>query len=200
VILEHEVVGYRGWNHDQVGLARLQCGVDEPRLGTLDVAAVTATALRIEEQIVLPEQFRHVRLERDQVRGVLRVAPNRNGAGDVFVEQPEWAAKQVDPGSDDRRPHVVVVQHEQFDQVVGVALVVRGVHDATGARGALDDIEMLGDAFDLPQDRVERVFERPVHRRALRRTKFLQIPFDPRERLRASHPVAALEVPRDLLA
>ena len=41
------------------------------------------------------------------------------------MDQAERAAKQIDSGRDDRWPDAVVVEHERFDQIVGVTAVVR---------------------------------------------------------------------------
>ena len=149
---------------------------------------------------MLAQQLGDVRLQRDQVRRVLGVAADRDRAGDVAVEQAERAAEQVDAGGDDRRPDAVVVEHQRLDQVVGVAPVVRRVDDAAGARGGLGELDVLADPLDLAEDRVERVLERPVDRVALRRAQLLEIGLDPLARRAPALAVAALQVPRDLVA
>ncbi len=135
VILEHEVVG-DGDRNDRPGRRRSarERRVNQPGLRRLQLAAVAASAFRIEEQVVLLEDLGDVRLQRDQVRRILGVAADRNRAGDVPVKQAERTAEQVDAGGDERRPDAVVVEHQRLDEIVGVALVVRGVDDAVRAR------------------------------------------------------------------
>ena len=131
----------------------LQRRVEQPGLRRLQLAAVAAAAFRIEEQIVLLEDLGDVRLQRDQVRRILRVAADRDRAGDVPVDQTERTAEQVDAGGDERRPDAVVVEHERLDQVVGVALVVRRVDDAVRADRGRDVVQVLVLALDLAEDR-----------------------------------------------
>jgi hypothetical protein len=57
---------------------------------------------------------------------------------------------------------------------------------------------MLRDAFNLAQDGIERVLQRSVHRRTLRRSQLVEIPFDALARRGATHAVAAFEVSRHL--
>ena len=95
--------------------------VNQAGLRRLQLAAVAASAFRVEEQIVLLQHLGDVRLQRDQVGRILGVAPDRDRAGDVAVDQAERAAEQVDAGGDQRRPDAVVVEHERLDQIVGVA-------------------------------------------------------------------------------
>ena len=134
VILEHEVVGDRGRDDHQVAPLGRQRGMNQPGFRRLQLAAVASPALRIEEQVVLLQDLGDVGLEGDQVRRILGVAPDRNRAGDVAVDQAERTAEQVDAGGDERRPDAVVVEDQRLDQVVGVALVVRRVDDAVAAR------------------------------------------------------------------
>ena len=128
---------------DQIGASRGERGMNQPGLGRLQLAAVAPAAFRIEEQVVLLQDLGDVRFQRDQVGGILRVAADRDRAGHVAMEQAERPAEQVDPGGDERRAHAVVVEHERFDEIVGVALVVRRVDDAMRARRVQDVVEVL---------------------------------------------------------
>ena len=94
--------------------------MQQPGLRRLQLARVAAPALDVEQQIVPLQQLGDVRLERDQVCGILGVAPDRNRAGDVPVDQAERPAEQVDAGGDDRRADAVVVEHQRLDQVIEV--------------------------------------------------------------------------------
>ena len=73
------------------------------------------------------------------------------------MDQAERAAKQIDSGRNNRWPDTVVVEHERFDQVVGVTAVVRSVNDTATARRGFDSLEVLADAFHLAKDRIQRV-------------------------------------------
>jgi hypothetical protein len=53
----------------------------------------------------------------------------------VLVQQPERAAEQVDARGDDRRPQVVVLEDQQLDQVVEMALVIGDVADTPRVEG-----------------------------------------------------------------
>ena len=128
------------------------------------------------------------------------MAADRDRAGDVPVQQAERTAEQVDAGGDERRPHAVVVEHERLDEVVGVALVIRGVDDAMGARRVQDVMQILGLALDLSEDGVERMLQRAVDRIPLRRPQLLEIGVDALARLIAVLPVIAAEVSEHLLA
>ena len=81
----------------------VQRGVHQAGLRRLELAAVAAAALGIEEEVVLLQHLGDVRLERDQVGRILRVAADRNCARDVMMNQAERTAEQVDAGGDDRR-------------------------------------------------------------------------------------------------
>ena len=115
------------------------------------------------------------------------------------VDQPERPAEQVDARGDDRRPDAVVVEHERLDQVVEMALVVRDVDDAAGAGRLLRDPDVLVDALDLAQDRIERMLQRAIDRIALRRPQLVEVGVDALARLELGLPVTAAQVPRDVL-
>ena len=116
----------------------------------------------------------------------------------MLVDQAERSAEQIDAGGDDRRPHAVVVEDERLDEIVDVALVVRGVDDAAGAGRVFDDLEMLDPPLDLPQNRIERMFERAIERIPLRRPQLFEIGEHPFAAIRAA--VRAPQVPDDILA
>jgi hypothetical protein len=86
------------------------------------------------------------------------------------------------------------------DEVVEVALVIRDVDRAPRAGGAFRDVDVLVDPFDLAQDRIQRMLQRPVDRVALRGAQFVEIGVDALARLEFGLPVAATQVPRDLFA
>ena len=174
--------------------------MNQPRLGRLQLAAVAAAAFRIEEQVVLLQDLGDVRLQRDQVRRILRVAADRDRAGHVPMEQAERAAEQVDPRGDERRAHPVVVEHERLDQIVGVALVVRRVDDSMLAHRVQDVVEILGLALDLPENGIERMLQRAIDRITLSGPQLLEIRVDALARLVAVLPVVAAEVAEHLLA
>ena len=110
--------------------------------------------------------------------GILGVAADRDRAGDVLVDQAERSAEQVDAGGDERRTDAVVVEHERLDQIVGVALVIRRVDDAVRAHGADDVLQVLVLAFDLPEDRIQRMLQRAVELVALRRPQLVEVGVD----------------------
>ena len=114
------------------------------------------------------------------------------------MDQAERAAEQIDSRGDDRRPDAVVVEHQRLDQVVGVAPVVRGIDDAPAARRGFDRLEVLADALDLAQDRIEGMFERAIDGVSLRRLELVEVGFDPLARGSTALAMAALQVPRDL--
>ena len=116
--------------------------------------------------------------------GILGVAPNRDRAGHVPVNQAERAAEQVDAGRDQRRADAVVVEHQRLDQIVGVALVVRRVDDAV-VRIACGAMQVFVLALDLAEDGVERMLQRAVELVPLGRAQLVEIPVD---RSRASPP------------
>ena len=166
----------------------------------LELAAVAPSAFGIEEQIVLLQDFGDVGLERDQVRGILGVAADRQRAGDVLVDQPERPAEQVDAGGDDRRPDARIVEDQRLDEIVDVAAMVRRVHDTALLDGVDGELLMLADAFDLSQDRIERILERAVQLVALRRLQFFEIAEHPAAGGVARQPVAALDEPGHVFA
>ena len=59
--------------------------------------------------------------------------------------------------------------------------------------------DVLLDALDLAQDRVERVLQRAVDRVALRRPQLVEVGVDPLARLQLALPVTAAQVARDVL-
>src|SRR6185436_3742617 len=103
---------------------------------------------------------------------------DRDRAGDVPVDKPERPDEEVDARRDDRRTDSVVVEHERLDQIVDMTSVVRGVDDAPRLGCGFRDVNVLADAFDLAEDRIERVLEGAVNRVALPRAQLLEIRFD----------------------
>ncbi len=198
VILEHEIVRNGRRNHQEIAASGCQRGVDQPGLRRLQLAAVAAAALRIEEEIVRLQDFGDVRLQRDKIRGILRVAPDRNGAGDVPVQQAQRAAEQVDSRGDQRWPDPVVVEHERLDEVIGVALVIRRVHHAMAAHRGDDVVEVLVPAFNLAKDRIERMLQGTVNRMPLRRPQLVEVRVDALAGLRAAFAVSPAQVFDDL--
>jgi hypothetical protein len=79
-----------------------------------------------------------------------------------------------------------------------VTAVVRRVDDAAGLGRGLGDLDVLADALDLAQDRVQRMFERTVDGVALRRAQLFQIRLDPRPCGAAALAVAPQQVACDL--
>ena len=67
-------------------------------------------------------------------------------------------------------------------------------------RRLLRDLDMLVDALDLPQDRVERMFERPVDGIPLRRPQLVEVRVDPLTRLELRLARAATQISRHFLA
>jgi hypothetical protein len=194
VVFEHQIIRNRHRHDRHAGKVGTEAGAEQPGLRVLQLAAVAAAAFGIEEQIVGVEQRADVGLQRDQVGGILGIAPDRQRPRDVLVDEPERPAEQVDAGGDDRWPDSRIVQHQRFDQVVGVAAMVRGPHHAALRGGRRGVVGVLGHPVDLPQDRVERVFERAVQLVALRGPQLLEIFENPCPRLIAAQAVAALEI------
>ena len=178
MILEHEVVRHRRRNDHHLRHVGLQRRVQQAGLRALQLAAVAAPPFRIEEQVVRAQQFGHVGLQRHEVHRILGVAADRHRAGHVTMQQTERSAEQVDARGDDRRADTVVVEHERLGEIVGVALVVRRVDDASRARGGLHDIDVLAEPFDLAQDRIERMLERAVNRIPLCRPELFEVRVD----------------------
>ena len=146
------------------------------------------------------QQLGDVRFERDQVRRILHVPANRHRAGDVLVNEAERSAEQVDAGGDDRRPNPGIVQHERFDEIVDVAAVVRREGDAAARRGVDRQLLVLADAFDLAENRVERIFEGAVQLVALRGPQLVEVSQNPGAGDVARQPVTAFQKPRHFLA
>ncbi len=178
VILEHQIVGDGDGDDHQVRPLGFERGVEQAGFRRLQLAAVAAPALGVEEQVVLLEDLGDVGLERDQVGRVFRRAAQRDRAGQVLVDQAERAAEQVDAGDDQRRPDAVVVEHQRLDQVVAVALVVRRVDDAVAADRVGDVVQVLVLALDLAQNRVERVLQRAVELVPLRGPQLFEVGAD----------------------
>src|SRR2546428_12251920 len=86
MVFQHEIVRDGRRNDDEVRTLRGEGRADDARLRGLQLAAVAAAALRVEEEIVALQNLRDVRLERDEVRRVLGVAPDRYRARDVAVD------------------------------------------------------------------------------------------------------------------
>ena len=178
VIFEHQIVGDGRRNDHEVVAARRQRGVNETGLHRLELAAVAPSSFRVEEEIVLLQHLGDVGLEGDEIRRILGIASNRNGAGDVAVNQSERPAEQIDAGRDQRRTDAVVVEHQRLDQVVGMALVVRRVDDAVIADGAEHVVQILVLALDLPENGIERMLQRSIDRVPLGRAQFVEVAVD----------------------
>jgi hypothetical protein len=146
------------------------------------------------------QQLRDVRLERHQVRRILRIPPDGNRTGHMPVNEPERPAEQVDASGDDGRPDAVVVEHQRLHQVIDVALVVRNVDDAPGASGLLRDLDMLVNPFDFAQDGIERMLQRTVDGVALRGPQLVEVGMDPLARLELRLTGAATQITRYFLA
>ena len=118
----------------------------------------------------------------------------------MAVQQAQRAAEQVDARGDERRPHAVVVEHQRLDEVVGMALVVRRVHDAVfpGRRDGV--MQVLGLALDLAQYRIERMLQRAVNRVPLRRAQLVEIGVNPIARPGAAFAISAPQIFDDFLA
>ena len=102
--------------------------------------------------------------------------------------QAERTSEQVDAGGNDRRSDAVVVEDQRLDEVIQVALVIRDVDDPPRFRRLLRDFDVLVDAFDLPQDRIEGVLEGAVDGIPLRRPQLVEVRMDPLTRLSSVWP------------
>ena len=60
------------------------------------------------------------------------------------------------------------IEHQRLDQIVEVALVVRDVHDAAAPNALAGMFDVLGDALDLAENRIERMLQRAVEPVSLR--------------------------------
>ena len=120
-------------------------------------------------------------------------------AGHVFVDEAERPAEQVDAGGDDRRTNPAIVEHERLDEIVDVAAMIGCVNDAVMLRGVDREADVLADALDLSQDRVQRIFERAIKLVALRRPQFFEIRDDALASGGASQTVTARQIPRHFL-
>ncbi len=189
MILEDQVVrDGRGDDH-QIAPAGGQRRAEQTGLGRLELAAVAAAAFRVDEQIVFLQDLGDIRLERRQVHRIFQVPTDGDRPRHVAMEQPERPAKHVDPRRDERRPHAVVVEHQQLDDRVGVALVVGGVHDPVRPRRRQDVLQVFRDALDLPEDRIERMLQGAIEGVALSCAQLLEIGADA---LARSHPFFAV--------
>ena len=61
------------------------------------------------------------------------------------------------------------------------------------------DLDVLVDPLDLAQDRIERMLQRAVDRIPLRRPQLVEVGVDALARLELGLPMAATQVPRDIL-
>ena len=114
------------------------------------------------------------------------------------VHQAERTAEQVDAGGDQRRANAVVVEHERLDEVIGVALVIRGVdHPVAGRRGN-GVVQILVLALDFPEDGVERMLQRSIQLVPLRGPQFVEIGDDTFPHLVAALAIAPSQVLDDL--
>ena len=197
-VFEDEIVGDGHRHHHHVGLVRAQGRMQQAGLRRLHLAAVAPAALDVEEEVVLFEHLRHIRFERHQVGRIAAVPSNRNRTGDVPVHQAERTAKKVDAGGNQRRANAVVVEHERLDEVIGVALVIRGVHHTVAGRRGNGVVQILVLALDFPEDGVERMLERSIQLVPLRRPQFVEIGDDTFPHLVAALAIAPPQVLDDL--
>ena len=103
------------------------------------------------------------------------------------MEQPERAAEEIDARGEDRRTNAVVVEHQRLDEVVEMALVIRDVERRGRARVASARVlDVLGDAADLSENRVERMLQRAVEAVPLCRAELVEIRLRSRSRASSS--------------
>ena len=171
-------------------------------LGRLQLAAVAAPALGIEEEVVRPQHLGDVGLERDEVGRVLGVAADRNRAGDVAVDEAERTAEQVDAGGDDRRPDARCRRAPAARPGSRCGSCGSRRRRAGGRRAvaASASVDVLVVALDLAQDRIERMLQRPIELVALRGPQLVEVALDPLPGFVAAQAVTAVEVARDLVA
>jgi hypothetical protein len=81
-----------------------------------------------------------------------------------------------------------------------MALVIRDVHHAPAARGVDGVLDVLGDAPDLSQDRVQRVLQRPVEPVPLRRPQLDEVRLDALAGVGFRRALDAAQVLRDVVA
>ena len=110
------------------------------------------------------------------------------------MDQSERTTEEVDPSGNHRRPDLVVVDHQRLDEVVEMALVIGDVDGAAAPRGVLRDADVLLDALDLAQNRVEGVFEGAVDRVALGGSQLVEVGVDPLPGLQLRLPVPSPQV------
>ena len=169
------------------GQSAVERRVNQSGLRRLQLAAVAASAFRIEEQVVLLQHLGDVRLERDQVGRILGVAADRDRAGDVAVDQAERAAEQIDARrrsaaagcrcrrAPAARPGSRCGSCDSRRRRCGVPRV-----------GGDDVVQVLVLALDLAEDRIERMLQRAVEPVPLRGAQLLEIGVDPLARLLAA--------------
>src|SRR5207249_3448046 len=100
--------------------------------------------------------------QRDEIGGILDVASNRNRPRDIAVNETERTTEQVDAGGNQRGANPVVVEDQRLDQIVGVTAMIGRVDDPVAARGVDDVMEIFVLAFDLAQNRVQRMLKRAI--------------------------------------
>jgi hypothetical protein len=114
------------------------------------------------------------------------------------VNEAERAAEQVDPGGDDRRTDTVVVEHQRFDEIIEVALVVRDIYRPPVLRRDARDLHSFFTPLDFPQDRIERMLERAIDRIALRGAELIQICVNPLPGLQLGLAMPGPQILRDV--
>ncbi len=77
--------------------------------------------------------------------------------------------------------------------------MIRAVDDAVAARRGLGRLDVFADAFDVAQQQVDRMLERPVHRVALRRPQLFEVAFDPLARFATAFAVRVRQILRDFV-
>src|SRR5262245_3369518 len=82
-----------------------------------------------------------------------------------------------------------------------MTLVIRDVHDVTALLGRVfSAIDVLNDALDLSQNRIQRVLQRAVEAVALRRTQLRKVRLDLLAGVRFRAAVFSAQVLRDFIA
>src|SRR5262249_22190512 len=91
------------------------------------------------------------------------------------MDQTERTTEQVDSRRDERRTDARIVEDDRLNEVVEVALVIGRVDDAMFTCGRERVVLVLGHLLHFPEDRIERVLERPVHSVPLGCAKLTQV-------------------------